>query len=767
MLKKLLNIFQKLSEIISNTSDYEAMLTKFVKVFAEGIDVDVCSIYLYDKKNDMLVLRASHGLNPESVDNVFMKPSEGLTGLCFTSEKMINIINPDRHPQFKYFVNTGEEKYRSYLGVPIIAGKEKLGVIAVQSLQPKKIRKPVADSVNTISSQLANVIVDATVISTLSSNILVRKSGTKAANPLGEMITIKGKAANIGIGIGKACIFDNENSFEGILHTQTDNREGDLKLLEKAIRITKSKTLTLEQKALNLISEADASIFCAHLLFLEDKYLINKIKEEITQNGHTAEYSIKLAFEEYRERFSAIEDSVFREKIMDLKDVMLRLLNVVRNLKSGTPTDENILELNSSRIILVVKEILPSDFIRLPVDDICGIVCEKGGVIDHVAVLAKALNIPAVRGVRNITKLVRNNDAIIVDGHSELVYIRPDNDVINNFKNILKSQRDEHEELNRDFTSCTKDGCRLTLKANIALISEISLLKKYGAEGIGLYRTEFLYMIRDHEPTEEDLINIFKKVFEKAGSCDITIRVLDIGGDKKVPYLNAGKEDNPALGNRGIRFLLSNRALFKTQLRAILRAGVNGNLKLLFPMVSNLHEIDRIYEILNDIETELQFQNYDYAEYYQVGIMVEVPSLLFETKPILEKVDFISLGTNDLVQYLFASDRTNESVYNKNLYLTPLFLKILKNLAGVTCEFKGKKISICGEMACDIYALPLLVGAGITDLSMAPRFIPRIRKIIKQLSYEECTGILDKCIELSSPDEVYKYVEEFYKKNRI
>jgi phosphotransferase system, enzyme I, PtsP len=767
MLKKLLNIFHQISEIIADINDYDEMLSQFVEVLANGLEVDVCSVYLYNKQDDILLLKASYGLLSESVDHVTMKPGEGLTGLCFTSEKMINIVNPDKHSKYKYFANTGEEIYKSFLATPIILGREKLGVITIQSINPKRFKKTVTDSIKSVSTQLGNVIVDATVLNSLSGRDIMLKNKTVAVDKASGMLTIKGKAANIGIGIGKACIFDNENSFERIAHRETENVEEEISVLDKGIKITKQKTLTLEQKALSLISEADASIFCAHLLFLEDKTLIRKIKEDITNNKHTAEFSIKIIFDEYAVRFAELQDNIFKEKIMDLKDVMLRLLDVVKNLKRGSSIDELSLDISSANAVLVVKEILPSALIRLPVDNICGIVCEKGGVADHVAILAKALNIPAIRGIKNITKLVNDNDDIVIDGHTELIHIRPDAATKKGFKRILKSQNEDEEIQEKDTASFTKDGTQLRLNANIALISETSLLKKYGAEGIGLYRTEFLYMIRDHEPTEEDQYHIYQKVFESSDGLDITIRVLDIGGDKALPYIDVNKEDNPALGNRGVRLLLANKALFKAHLKAILRAGVYGNLKILFPMISNSQEIDQILEVLSDVETELQFQNIEYAGDYEIGVMIEVPSILFEMETVIEKVDFISLGTNDLVQYIFASDRTNEIVYNKNLYLSPVFLKILKNLGDITNKDKSKNISICGEMAGDTFALPFIIASGIKELSMAPRFIPKIRKAAKEITLEDCQSLFNEALKLSGPSEVSELVNRFYEKLKI
>ena len=762
MLKKLLNIFHQLSAIISKTNDYELMLSQFVDVLAEGLEVDVCSVYFYDKTDDELILKASHGLNPESINNVKMAVSEGLTGLCFSSEKMINIVNPDKHPRFKYFLVTGEEQYKSFLATPIVSGKEKLGVIVIQGKSSKRFRKSVTDSMRSISLQLANVIMDATVISTLGQETDNRENTVEREKSLSGMLSIKGHAANIGIGIGKACLFDNEVDFERVIHKEVDDTNKEVLLFQKAVKVTKDKTLALEEKALELISEADASIFCAHLLFLEDNILISKIINDIIKNEHAAEFSIKVIFNEYHERFSAMDSNIFKEKIMDLKDVMLRLLNVVKDLKRGVVAESEEIEINNSKAVLVVKEILPSALIRLPVENICGIVCEKGGVADHVAILAKALNIPAIRGIKNVTEIVNDSDDIIVDGQAEYVHIRPDDILMSDFKNILHSQKDAENSIELAEETVTTDGVKFSLKANIALISETSLLKRYGAEGIGLYRTEFLYMIRDHEPTEEEQFNIFKRIIQNSEDLEVTIRVLDIGGDKPLPYIENIPEENPALGNRGIRLLLENRPLFKTHLRAILRAGALGKIKLLFPMVSCVSEVDSILEVISDVETELQVSDIEFSDDYKIGIMLEVPALLFELDSLLERIDFVSLGTNDLVQYIFASDRTNELTYKKNLYLSPVFLKILRDIGNRFKEYKGKNISICGEMGSDIYALPLLLATGINEFSMTPRFIPKMRKIIRAVSHKEACELFDKVILLKTPDQVHKLVLEFY-----
>ncbi len=755
MLTKLLEILRTISEVIARNEDSHVVLSQIVDILADNLQVEVCSVYVYDEGNDELVLTATHGLNRESVGDVRMKPGDGLSGTSFQQRRIFNLSNPEQHPQFKYFKTTGEERYKSFLSVPLTVGGKCVGILVIQRVQEQRFDPSIIDMVKSLSTQLANLILNARMLKDLARD----ESGQpKPETPSIEQVMLRGIAANYGITKGRCFILESRESFQDITHDTHGNKDKEMKLFEDAIELTKKQTLELEKQALSMISEADASIFYVHLLFLEDRSLMDKIRNEIIENDHSVEFSIKLLYMEYLRRFSRLDDQVFRERVSDFKDMMLRLLESVKILR-GAKTEIRKKLFDGEKLVLVAEELLPSDLIRLPVDRIAGIITEKGGVTAHVAVLAKALDFPALMGVKQLMKNIHDGDEVILDCHAELMYIRPGPSIISHFDELISTGQQIEAEPDSD-PALTTDNHEIILRANISLICETSLLDKFGAQGIGLYRTEFLYMIRDYLPSEEDQYNVFSRIFKEANGDDITIRVLDAGADKPLPYINIPKEDNPALGFRGIRLLLARQDIFKTQLRAILRAGALGKLRLLFPMISTVEEMVQVRQVLAEVETELHEKNIEHTEEYKIGMMLEVPSAIFAVEKLLEDVDYISIGSNDLLQYTFASDRGNEMVAEYFDVLHPIFLGILKHIGDILAKHPDKSLALCGEMAGNVLAIPFIIGAGIHDLSMTPRLIPAVKKTVRQLNLAECRKMLEEAIKLNTPEAVKSMVKQ-------
>ncbi|MBN2801477.1 MAG: phosphoenolpyruvate--protein phosphotransferase [Deltaproteobacteria bacterium] len=755
MIDKLLQILKEISEIITQNNDLFAVQSQIAPILAKGLNADVCSIYTYDEKINRLVLTATYGLNPQAVNNVSMAPGEGLSGQSFKKSEVLNISNPQNHPDFKLFENTGEIIYSSFLSLPLITGGNALGILVIQKKQSAVFPEAVVDMARSVATQLANIILNSKMLTTLSeqkSEIPVSIQSTGF-----EQIILRGISANGGIAAGSAYIFKSRNHFKEISHGNVDDPKAAITLLNSAIELTKQKTMQLENMALTMISEADASIFGAHLLFLNDKTLINGIKKEITENRHSIEFSTRLVFEKYEKIFLNMDNPVFRDKIMDIKDVLLQILESVKEINTGKRHD-NYTENPEANHILIAEEILPSDLLRMPIDKISAIVCEKGGVTAHVAILAKALNIPALLGVSNLLENVSYMDPLIVDCHAEILYVNPDNHIKDRFAKNSKYNDDADAELIAA-PAVTTDGVKINLKGNVSLICETPLLKQYNLSGIGLYRTEFMYMIRDHLPSEDEQLKVFLKIIQEVKDNDVTIRVLDIGADKPLPYMEIPSEENPALGLRGVRLLLQKPDILKTHLRAILRAAVNGNLKLLFPMVTTITEITKVKEIIEEVKVELTKEELPFNNTFKFGIMLEVPSVLFELEKLIPHVDYMSIGSNDLLQYTFAVDRVNDSVSHPDLVLHPVFLKIIKNIGDAFLKYKDKEVAICGEMASNIFAVPTLIGAGIYDLSMAPKQSVEIKRIINSVSIDQCQNLLAQSIILDTAQEVKELIK--------
>ena len=764
MVNKLLAILKHISEIIAEGSSGRSVLQEIVVYLAESLEVEVCSIYIHDKPNNELVLKATFGLSEDSIDTVRMVAGEGLTGYSFVNREIMNLQNPDEHPEFLYFGQSGEEEYHSFLSIPLKAGGVCVGILVIQRKVPKKFMGPVVDMAKSLSSQLAHLIINTNIIKELSEE---KNKESELPEMPAQQILLRGFPLNTGIASGKAHLFIPDLSMENIEHVEITDVPGELKLFDSAVQMTKEKTIELEQTAFSVISEVDASIFNVHLLFLDDKAVIDAVKKDISDNSHCAEFSIKQVFLSYQKQFLKIEDQVFREKIYDLKDVMLRLCETLKEINTGIISEDADHMIRSNRII-VANELLPSDLMKLPFGKIDGIVCRKGGIAAHAAILAQALNLPAVMGVKGAMKQIKDGDDLILDSFSGIVYVNPDEMVSSEFSNPDNLIHESHEDTPAERgPAFTIDRSEVTLRANISLLCETDLLEKYGASGIGLYRTEFLYMIRDYFPTEDEQFEIFKKIVEAGKGEEVTVRVLDVGADKMLNYMNIPFEENPALGNRGIRLLLSNRILFKEHMRAVLRAGFYGRLRLNFPMVTTQEELLLIKQILKEVENDLHKGDIQHSEDYKVGIMLEVPAAVMGIRRLIDHVDFMSIGSNDLQQYAFAVDRTNADVANLANPLHPVFLEMLLNIGDTLKDYPEKELSICGEMAGNPLAVPFIIGAGITDLSMPPVKIPGVRKVISKLSTNEFRKMIETAVTFNNPGQVKEYVLQQFNEKGI
>jgi phosphotransferase system enzyme I (PtsP) len=759
MVNKLLKILRKVSEIIAENEQIDAVMAEIVRLLAESLQVAVCSIYVMDEKAEILVLRASHGLNPDCVGKVHLKPGEGITGLSFQQMEIINVGNASTHPRFREVANIGEEAYQAFMSVPLVIGGRCTGVLNLQDSRSGRFPPTVVDMVKSLSSQLANLIVNAKMLAELAAGETVAETPPDDAS---GQVMLRGVTANPGLGLGRAVTFERFDYFAAVQPAVNLNASQELLLLEHALRQARKETMELEKRAMALISEADASVFNVHLLFLEDRTILDALRASIRDDHHTIEYAIKLANDEFQARFARLSSEIFREKAMDLKDVLLRLLKVVSLLRGVDGADRpDMPNLISQDQVLFSRELLPSDLIRMPLDKIVGIVCEKGGVTAHAAVLAKALNIPALMGVSGVMAEVHEGDEVILDGFAELVYLRPQKEIHRQFNEMLRVGR-RLDAPPDSAPAVLRDGGAIAVRANISLVSETSLLASHGASGIGLYRSEFLFMIRDHLPDENTQCRVFRKIVQEARGESVTIRVLDVGADKPLPYLEYPREDNPALGWRGIRMLLDRRDILKTQLKAILRAGAGGCIRVLFPMVTTSAEVLQLRSALDEAETELHAQDVDHASEYKVGIMVEVPSAVFGLCGLLKYVDYVSIGSNDLFQYTFAVDRSNEKVAASFQFLHPVFLTVIAQVAQVVRAVPGKGLAICGEMAGNPMAVPLLIGAGIEDLSMAPKQIPAVKQVIRAFSLAECRALLAESLRAETPETVADLVRNAF-----
>lgn len=490
---------------------------------------------------------------------------------------------------------------------------------------------------------------------------------------------------------------------------------------------SKKEIQSIYERLVSSKASKEAGIFEAQALFIDDP-TINRRVEELIDEGFSLPAAIEKAFKESAAAMEAIENEYFRERAKDIMDVANRLIQHVYG-----ETIPNLSYLPESSVV-IAKDLTPSDTASIDRDHIVGFATDLGGITSHTAILAESFGIPAVVGLKNITEQVRNGEPIIIDGENGEVIIDPDEETIKTYTNKIAQIEKEKKELEsiKFLEATTRSGKKIEVSANIGSPKDADVAIREGADGVGLFRTEFLFLNKDTAPTEEEQFEAYKTVLEKFGNKPVIIRTLDIGGDKQIPYLHLEPELNPFLGVRALRLCLLQIELFKTQLRAILRASVFGNALIMYPMVATKEEIINANKILEEVKTELKDNNIPFDDNIKVGIMVEIPAAALNAEELVDYVDFFSIGTNDLTQYTFAADRTNENLSYLYQPLSPPVLKLIKMTVDASHK-RGKWTGMCGELAGDLDAIPTLIDIGLDELSMSPQKIPYAKKLITNL----------------------------------
>ena len=529
----------------------------------------------------------------------------------------------------------------------------------------------------------------------------------------------------------------------------------ELKRLDAAIERTGEQLTLIKEEIGEKLGDDHSFIFEAHLLILKDRSLLLSLKKIIQEDMFAAEWAISQVHDKYHKIFKSISDEYIRQRMSDVSDVLSRLY---LNLKPSERKKTEEIKEN----ILVAHDLLPSEAAsRLSSGNILAVALDMGGTTSHTAILARSLNIPAVMGISNITQSVKNGDCLIVDGTDGEVIINPPLAIKREFISKKKKYADYRRELQKTakLKAVTRDNVRFYPLANIELPEEVNLAFSLGAEGIGLFRSEFIYFQSADIPGEEDHFRIYSRIAQEAAPAPVYIRTVDIGGEKNLPQMKIEKEPNPALGLRAIRFSLKDRELFKIQLRAILRASVSENVRILIPMITELEEIGEVKLLLNEVKGELKREGIPFDEKIPLGVMIEVPAAAAVTDKIIKEVDYLSIGTNDLIQYYLAVDRSNELVSYLFKPFHPAVLRLLKFII-MSAKKEGKEVTICGEMAADPLSAMVLFGLGLKRLSMNPIFIPRVKKALRSVEYRTIKRIVQKAMTLNTSQEIEEYLLE-------
>lgn len=565
----------------------------------------------------------------------------------------------------------------------------------------------------------------------------------------------KGIGASPGVALGKALVV--EHSELVIEKKSIDNVEAEIAKLEDAVAVSKEELVKVKEKASEELGAEEAEIFEAHLLVLEDPELIGSAIDKIKTESVNAEYALNEIKEMFVSMFESMDNEYMKERAADIKDVTNRILRHILGIK--------VVDLSalSEEVVLIAHDLTPSDTATMNKKMVLGFLTDIGGRTSHTAIMSRTLEIAAIVGLNDITSKVKGGDFVVFNGDTGEVIVNPDEETINKYTELKAKYEDERKALQllKGKPSVTLDGKHVELAGNIGTPNDIEGLIKNDAEGVGLYRTEFLYMDRDSFPTEEIQYEAYKAVLEGMDGKPIVIRTLDIGGDKELSYLSMEPEMNPFLGYRAIRLCLDRKDIFKTQLRALYRASVHGRLRIMFPMISSLEELLQAKEVVKEVLAELDSEGVAYAKDVEIGMMIEVPSAAVISDVLAKHVDFFSIGTNDLIQYTCAVDRMNQKISYLYNQFNPAVLRLIKTVID-NAHKEGKWAGMCGESAGDQKMIPILLGMGLDEFSMSPISILPARKLITSVKESDMKKLADDVLNMGTAEEIKSYIEKTF-----
>ncbi len=734
----------ELNTIFSNSRNLDTFLDNTVTIIARFMRVPVCSIYLFDEPRNVLVLKGTHGLNKKLVNHITLDNGEGLVGLTLKELRPIRVAGASQQSGFKKVDDLHEEPFDSFLGVPISRGTHKIGVLVIQKRKSGTFPSHVVDTLEILASQLTGVLE--------TTGVLLASSADIPEFPVQEITVnlsvVKGKTAAPGYALG-ACSIDHKRDIFEILKRMSWEKSFTLKDFELAITNTEKELERLQRLVEERLEDSAAMIFVAHLLMLKDEMFAGAIRKHIG-NGISVPEAVLVVSEDLIRSFSSSSARMIQEKAEDVKDLTVRLL-------SHFSPDLNRRQNHRDRIV-VARELLPSDILVMASEGVKGVILVSGGVTSHLAILCRSLQIPLVLTTDSNVLHIPPASELLLDANHGTVYVNPDRDIRKKYRPLLAGNIAGVRSSQK--TAVTLDGKTISVHVNVNLITDISQSKNLNIEGIGLYRSEFPFMIRESFPTESEQFAIYKKVADFVPHREMTFRTLDIGGDKALSYLEGVEEENPFLGLRAIRFSLQNEPLFVSQLKAILRAGVNTDLRIMFPMIQSVDEFNSAKSIVVRTIEELQSNGIICHPTPKIGMMVELPAAVTLIEQFAKVSDFFSIGTNDLIQYLLAVDRTNAEV--ASLY-KPNHPAVLASIAKVakTALDHGLDLSVCGDMAGSERYIPFLIGCGITRLSVDPVYVPRVQEAISSISLSESVVLAESlltCFTIAETDALLRQV---------
>lgn len=740
MLTQLQHIVQK----VAAASSFHEALGVIVREVCDALSIEVCSVYLKTPDDQQYLFAANEGLNPCSVGQSTIDAHAGLVGLVGERAEPINLPVASEHPRFHPMSELGEEPFNAFLGVPIIHHRRVLGVLVAQQREQRRFDADEEAFLVTLAAQLATIIAHAEAVGGFEA-LLDADYATRD-------LKIHGLAGSPGIALGTATVMQPATSLDDVPDRETENVTAELMLFDRAVGLVRADIRRISEQFAQSLPREELALFDAYLHMLDDEALTGDVQERI-RRGEWAQGALKQVIREHMRRFEQMGDSYLKERATDVEDLGLRVLAYLQNI-SARKVDF------PEHTILVGEQILPSMLTNVPADRLKGIVSARGSVNSHVAILAHALGIPAVMGAVDLPIFQADGQPLIVDGYYGDVYANPSPKLVEAYQRLSEEDREFAEELDelRDLPCLTLDGWRMLLWVNIGLTGDISRSLDRGAEGIGLFRTEVPFITQDRFPTEEEQRELYREHMEAFEPRPVTMRTLDVGGDKALPYFPIS-EDNPFLGWRGIRVTLDHPEIFLVQVRAMLKAnaGLSGLLRIMLPMVSSMSEVEEAKKLVHQAHREVVEEGFS-VKLPRIGVMVEVPSAVYQARELAKRVDFLAVGSNDLTQYMLAVDRNNPRVAELYKDIHPAVLRALREVARhAHAEKKG--LGICGELAGTPVGAVLLMGMGYQVLSMNATNLPKVKWVLRNIKRTDARRMLAKVLKMETAKDIQEYME--------
>ena len=742
-------LLRRLREVMAEDIQPQARLDRIVRLVAANMVAEVCSIYLR-RGDTTLELCATEGLNPESVHQTSLQVGEGLVGIIAETVEPLSLADAQSHPKFAYRPETGEDPFKSFLGVPILRSGQTLGVLVVQNQTSRHYTDEEVEALQTIAVVLAEMVV---------SGALVDPDDFAGAS---ELLKRSWRLDGVGIaeGIAMGHVVLHEPKVDVVLAIAEDTSAEQNRLSQSIVELRSWIDTTLARPDLSSTGE-HRDVLEAYRMFAHDRGWIRRIREAI-DTGLTAEAAVQRVQGDTRAQFTKQADPFWRERLHDLEDLSHRLLRHLAG-KMTTAASEDI----PKDAIICARTMGPAELLDYDQESLRGLVLEEGSSTSHVAIVARALDIPLIGRASGLLDRVESNHAIILDGNSGEVYIRPQQDVIDSYaeKVRFRARRQAQYEALRDEPAVTKDGVEISMNINAGLLVDLPHLAQSGADGIGLFRTELQFMVSSTFPRLRMQMDLYSKVMDAAEGRPVVFRTLDLGSDKVLPYFTHEREENPAMGWRAIRIALDRPALLRYQIRALLGAAEGRELKMMFPMISEVSEFIAARKLVDREMARRSNLGLNPPTKVMVGTMLEVPALTWQLDALCKHVDFISVGSNDLMQFLFASDRGHPRLSNRYDTLSPSVISVLKSVVD-TCNRHQVPVSLCGEMAGRPLDAMALIGLGFRKISMPPASVGPVKMMIRSLNTAALEAYV-KTLNGTSQASLRDGFEKFAKKHGV